>query len=244
MNIIRLDKIMMQRSLVKSRGQAEEFIKRGDVLVEGKVCSKPGKLFSEDIEIKLLSEISTWVSRGALKLEAAINSWSIPVQDGDWLDVGASTGGFTQVLLHYSAPKVTCVDVGHGQLNEILRNDPRVISFEKTNVRILTNEHLPNPVFGCVVDVSFISLTKVIPFLSTFVQTNGHLIVLVKPQFEVGKQGLNKKGVVTKTDLYPTILEEVKKCATLSQFEYVDELVSPILGGDGNKEFLVYFRRI
>lgn len=236
----RLDKLLVDRGLVTSRTRGEELIKNGDVLVNGISVEKPGKKIPLDAKILLLNEELTWVSRGALKLLKAIDHFQIPVAGKSFIDLGASTGGFTEVLLSKEATHVYCVDVGHGQLHERIRSNPNITNIEKTHVRELTSSHIPHPVDGIVIDVSFISLEKVLPFTSSFVEPGGILVALIKPQFELEKKFLNKHGVVKSASVYPDILKRIEKSVADSNFEVVGIIDSPIIGGDGNKEFLLF----
>ncbi len=236
----RLDKILFDRGLVTSRTRGEELIKNGDVLVNGISVEKPGKKIALDAKILLLNEELTWVSRGALKLLKAIEYFQISVTDKTFIDLGASTGGFTEVLLSKGAKHVFCVDVGHGQLHERIRSNPSITNLEKTHIRELTTAHVPEPVDGIVIDVSFISLEKVLPFTGSFVKEGGTLVALIKPQFELEKRLLNKSGVVKSAVNYPGILQRIQKAAVDSHFEVNGIIDSPIIGGDGNKEFLMY----
>jgi 23S rRNA (cytidine1920-2'-O)/16S rRNA (cytidine1409-2'-O)-methyltransferase len=236
----RLDKILVDRGLVTSRTRGEELIKNGDVLVNGISVEKPGKKISIDSKILLLNEELTWVSRGALKLLKALEHFQIPVSDKTFIDLGASTGGFTEVLLSKGAKHVFCVDVGHGQLHERIRTHPSITNLEKTHIRELTTAHVPEPADGMVIDVSFISLEKVLPFTGSFVKEGGILVALIKPQFELEKRLLNKNGVVKSAVNYPGILQRIQKAAVDSHFEVAGIIDSPIIGGDGNKEFLMY----
>lgn len=236
----RLDKILVDRGLVTSRTRGEELIKNGDVLVNGISIEKPGKKIPVDSKILLLNEELTWVSRGALKLLRAIEHFQIPVSDLTFIDLGASTGGFTEVLLSKGASHVFCVDVGHGQLHERIRSNASVTNIEKTHIRELTNAHIPETVDGIVIDVSFISLEKVLPFTGKFVKQDGILVALIKPQFELEKRFLNKHGVVKSASVYPGILKRIEKAAVDSHFEVKGIIDSPIIGGDGNKEFLLF----
>jgi 23S rRNA (cytidine1920-2'-O)/16S rRNA (cytidine1409-2'-O)-methyltransferase len=236
----RLDKLLVDRGLVTSRTRGEELIKNGDVLVNGISVEKPGKKISVDAKILLLNEELTWVSRGALKLLKALEHFQIDVSDKSFIDLGASTGGFTEVLLSKQAKHVYCVDVGHGQLHERIRTNPSITNIEKTHIRELTTAHIPDPIDGIVIDVSFISLEKVLPFTGSFVKESGILVALIKPQFELEKRFLNKHGVVKSASVYPDILKRIEKAAVDSHFEVKGIIDSPIIGGDGNKEFLMY----
>jgi 23S rRNA (cytidine1920-2'-O)/16S rRNA (cytidine1409-2'-O)-methyltransferase len=241
---IRLDKLLVDRKLVSSRVRAEQIIEEFGVIVNGKLITKTGKKFNENSEIKLVSEEIPWVSKGALKLLAALEHWKLDPKDKIFIDLGASTGGFTEVLISLKAKTVYCVDVGTNQLHSKLRNLPQIVNLEKTHVRELNNKLIPELVDGLVVDVSFISLEKVIPFVHPLVKEDAPIILLIKPQFEVGKGNLNKHGIVTDTKLYPEIIERIKSMCKLNQLEFIDFMDSPILGGDGNREFLGYFRKL
>ena len=236
----RLDKILVDRGLVTSRTRGEELIKNGDVLVNGVSVEKPGKKIPLDANIILLNEELTWVSRGALKLIKVFEHFDLTAEGKSYIDIGASTGGFTEVLLSKGASHVYCVDVGHGQLHERIRKNPQITNLEKTHIRELTTEHIPNQVDGTVIDVSFISLEKVLPFTTQFLKAGGELICLIKPQFELEKRFLNKHGVVKSSSVYPTILDNIKQAAIRSNYDVKGIIDSPIIGGDGNKEFLLY----
>lgn len=239
----RLDKILVERGLVTSRTRGEELIKNGDVLVNGLALDKPGKKIPVDATITLLSEELTWVSRGALKLIKALDHWNVDVSGKHFMDIGASTGGFTEVLLARGAGHVTCIDVGHSQLHERLQDNPKITNFEKTHVRELTTHHFPEPLDGAVIDVSFISLEKVFPFIQSYLKPDAIVIALVKPQFELERKLLNKSGVVKSSLSYPQVLEKVTQFAVDSHFIVREIIDSPIFGGDGNKEFLMYLKK-
>jgi len=239
----RLDKIMLQRGLVTSRTRGEEIIRKGDVLVNGKMLDKPGKKIAIDSTIELLSHELEWVSRGALKLVAALEEWPIDVSGKKWMDIGASTGGFTEVLLSKGAEHVTCIDVGTGQLNPKLLTNTQITNFEKTNVRELTTHHFPEPVDGAVIDVSFISLEKVMPFLVPYLKSGAEIIALIKPQFEVGKGNVDKHGIVKNTLIYPEVIANVSKAAENTNLSVRTTIDSPIKGGDGNREFLMWLTK-
>ena len=239
----RIDKIIMERKLVSSRVRAEELISKFGVLVNGKLISKPGKKVPIDAEIQLISEEIPWVSKGALKLVAALDEWKFDCTDKAYIDLGASTGGFTEVLLSKGAKKVFGVDVGSKQLHERIKADARVVNLEKTHVRELTARLIPELADVCVIDVSFISLAKVIPFIHPFLKENAVVIALVKPQFEVGREHIAKGGVVKNKSLYPQVIEQIQATAKLNNLDYVAHISSPILGGDGNEEFLMLLHK-
>lgn len=239
----RLDKILVQRKLVSSRVRAEKIIKETGVKVNGKLITKTGKRFPLDCQIELLAEELPWVSRGAVKLLEAIDKWDPVIRNKVFLDIGASTGGFTEVLLENGANKVYCVDVGTNQLHSKLKEDVRVVDLEKTHVRELTRKLIPEEVDGCVVDVSFISLTKIFPFIHPFLKKGAFVIALVKPQFEVGKKNIGKGGIVRDKKLYPEVIQSIKESATVNQLKFSDVISSPILGGNGNHEFLMYLQK-
>lgn len=243
MELERLDKILINRGLVSTRVRAEELIKETGVLVEGKLLTKPGKKFPVDIKIELLGQELQYVSRGALKLEKALDLWGIDPTGKTVMDIGACTGGFTELVLERGAKKVFAVDVGRDQLAQKLKEDERVINLEKTHVRELNNKLITEMTQLCVVDVSFISLEKVLPFIHVFMEPGSDLVLLVKPQFEVGKENISKGGIVKDVKLYPGVIEKVQKLAVLSNFIYQDHTESPILGGNGNREFLMHLKR-
>ena len=234
----RLDKILVLKGFFESRTKAEQAILTGKVKVEDQVIHKPGKRFLVDVKIEIDSVQSHYVSRGALKLAKALDHFQIDVSNFTCIDLGASTGGFTQVLLERNCQKVYCIDVGTGQLHPQISKENRVINFEKTHVKDLTNEIIPELVDLIVIDVSFISLTKVLAFLPDFMKENAEIIALIKPQFEVGKDNLSKGGIVKDEKLYPVVINEIKNFADSINLKWINHVESPILGGDGNTEFL------
>jgi 23S rRNA (cytidine1920-2'-O)/16S rRNA (cytidine1409-2'-O)-methyltransferase len=239
----RIDKILLERGLVSTRVRAEEIIKKYGVKVNGKLFSKPGKKVPIDAQIELLAEEIPWVSRAAFKLIAALDYWKIEVDGQTFIDLGASTGGFTEVLLDRGLAKAYCVDVGQKQLHDKIKTDPRVVNLEKTHARDLNSKLIPDLADGMVVDVSFISLEKVLPFTIGLLKENANVILLVKPQFELGPGALNKAGVVKDNSQYPALLENIKLMASRNQLVWKGYIDSPILGGDGNAEFLGYFQK-
>ena len=234
----------MQRGLVSSRVRAEQIIREEGVKVNGKLINKTGKKVPVDAVIEMLAEELPWVSRGALKLIEAIEKWSPKIQGKVFMDIGASTGGFTEVLLQKGANKVYCVDVGKDQLHAKIKEDARVVNLEKTHVRELNTRLIPEMVDGCVIDVSFISLEKIFPFIHAFLKPGAFVIALVKPQFEVGKENISKGGIVKNKSLYPEVLEKIKDCARTNTLEFKVLTDSPVLGGDGNQEFLMLLQKM
>jgi 23S rRNA (cytidine1920-2'-O)/16S rRNA (cytidine1409-2'-O)-methyltransferase len=240
----RIDKIILERGLVSTRVRAEEIIKKYGVKVNGKLYSKPGKKVPTDAVIELLAEEIPWVSRTAFKLIAALDFWKIEVKDQTFIDLGSSTGGFTEVLLDRGLAQSYCVNVGQKQLHAKIKEDSRVINLEKTHARDLTSKLIPKQVDGLVVDVSFISLEKVLPFTIPFLKVKATVLICIKPQFELGPGCLNKAGVVKDTSQYPALLENIKQMALRNQLRWIGYIDSPMLGGDGNAEFLGYFEKI
>jgi len=239
----RLDKILVNRGLISTRVRAEKMIEETGVKVNGKLITKPGKKFMSDVAIELIEEEIPWVSRGALKLIKALDHWNIDVTNKIAIDLGASTGGFTEVLLSKGIQKVFSVDVGTDQLHARIKENEKVIDLQKTHVRELTNHLITDNVDIVVIDVSFISLEKVFPFLHPFLSNDATIVALVKPQFEVGKENVSKGGIVKNQKLYPQVIENVKNYALRSNLTYQDHIDSPLLGCDGNREFLMWLKK-
>lgn len=243
MSLIRLDELILKKGLVESRSMAQRLISEGKVIFEdGTIPTKPGKKVSETINLELL-ERPKFVSRAGEKVEAFIDAYSIEVTGKSTLDVGASTGGFTDCLLQKGATSATCVDVGHSQLHPKLLNDERVSNHEGINARNLTPDMLPQPHYPLIVmDLSFISIRLVLPALWPILETGGTLISLIKPQFEASKEECNKtKGIIKDPRIHQRILKEVEAfiLGELPGAEIIGQIDSPIKGGDGNKEFLI-----
>lgn len=241
----RLDAALVARGLARSRSQAGELIRDGVVLVDDHVVGKPSHQISEAAVITLTREVDRWVGRAALKLLRALELWPIDVAGRRCLDVGASTGGFTQVLLEHGASQVTALDVGHGQLAVRLARDPRVIDLPGTNIREVDAGSLGGPFDLVVCDLSFISLTVALPAIRPLVSDGdggdgGDLVVLVKPQFEVGRERLGRSGVVTSRHERHRVLRTVHETATRLGLDVRAAAPSPIRGGEGNVEFLLW----
>lgn len=234
----RLDTLLVEKKLVKSRSQAADLIKRGKVSVSGKIIIKSSTLVEEDTQLNL-DIVSQFTSRGGLKLEHALKVFDLNVQDKTCLDVGSSTGGFTDCLLQHGAHKVYAVDVGTLQFDIELRKNPRVILFEKTDIRNLT---LPELVDITVIDVSFISLSLVLKDAINLTKKDGDIVALIKPQFEVGKEALPKTGVVVDPLAHKNVIEKIRTCGESLGLLYRADAESPIVGGSGNKEFLIHFK--
>jgi 23S rRNA (cytidine1920-2'-O)/16S rRNA (cytidine1409-2'-O)-methyltransferase len=244
---VRLDKLLLERGLATSRERAQALIIGGKVLVNGQKIEKSGAPVEREAEVRLLGEELKYVSRGGLKLEKALEHWKIDVKGKTCLDVGASTGGFTDCLLQYGAARVIGVDTGHGQIDFRLRQDPRVRLLEKTNARYLTRELVGESVDLIVMDVSFISATLVLPavvaaaFPQSLSQRSGRkIIVLVKPQFEAGREHVGKGGIVRDEAAQLGAVEKVRQTLAGLGCGQTDVIDSPILGAEGNREFLLY----
>lgn len=246
---LRLDKLLLERQLVPSRERAQALVLAGKVLVNGQKIDKSGTLIDESSEIRLLGDDLKYVGRGGLKLERALEHWKIDVRDCVCLDVGASTGGFTDCLLQHGAARVIAVDTGQGQIAFQLRQNPRLRLLEKTNARYLTREQLGEEVGLIAMDVSFISATLVLPAVISAAfpedinkRAGRELIVLVKPQFEVGRDLVGKGGIVRDPVAQEQAVQKIRAAVRSLGANYIDVIESPILGAEGNREFLLCAR--
>ncbi len=246
---IRVDKLMVERGLVPSRERAQAMLLAGRVLVNGQKVEKAGTNVEAEAEIRLLGEDLRYVSRGGLKLEAALGHWNIDLSGRSCLDVGTSTGGFTDCMLQHGAAEVVAVDTGYGQIAASLRADTRVKLLENTNARYLTAEQLAGgahlPITFIAVDVSFISATLILPAVlqAAFGGAQGsakEAVVLIKPQFEVGRELVGKGGIVRDETAQKTAVEKVRSAVDSLGGRKLDVIDSPILGGEGNREFLLH----
>ncbi len=240
----RADKLLVERGLVQSRERARALIMAGQVVAGDHKVEKPGQLLDSSLELRVKGEIIPYVSRGGLKLEKALDEFAIEVVGLVVIDVGASTGGFTDCLLQRGARRVFAVDVGYGQLAWKLRQDERVLSLEKTNIRYLEPELLPEVPDMAVIDASFISLEKVLPNTLRLLKPCGSLVALVKPQFEVGRGEVGKGGVVRDPEKHQAVIDSVCELAKTLHLEVLGVTESPILGPKGNREFLLYLRKL
>ena len=241
-NKTRLDVLLTERGLAESRQKAQAVIMAGHVFVAGQRVDKPGTAVLSDAPIEVRGHALPYVSRGGLKLEKAMKTFPITLTDKICADIGASTGGFTDCMLQNGARKVYSVDVGYGQLDWKLRSDPRVVCMERTNARYLTPEQIPDPLDFASIDVSFISLTYVIPVIARIAAPGASVVLLVKPQFEVGKGNLGKGGIVEDRHLRDQALETVVDCANQHGLTVAGTAPSPIEGTHGNTEFLLFAR--
>ena len=236
----RLDKLLVERGLVASREEGRSRILAGEVLVDDQPLAKAGSLVDSNALIRMKGKSLPYVSRGGVKLEKALEEFSIEVSDKVVLDVGASTGGFSDCLLAHGARRVYAVDVGYGQLDWKLRNDPRVVVLEKRNIRYLEGEELSDPPQIATIDVSFISLRLVLPKVQKLLTPYGEIVALIKPQFEVGKGKVGKGGVVRSGEEHRRVIEEIKEAAVALKLEVRGVTESPLLGPKGNREFFIY----
>ena len=238
MKKVRLDQLVFDLGYTESRERAKTTIMSGLVFVNGQRADKPGTPVAADAKIEVRGEAIPFVSRGGFKLDKALQVFPIDPSGKSCIDCGASTGGFTDVLLQHGAAKVYAVDVGYGQLAWSLRNDPRVVCMERTNVRYLTAEDIPEPLDFGSVDVSFISLRLILPALRPLMKDSGQLVCLIKPQFEAGKEKVGKKGVVRDKKVHLEVLEQFLRHASECNFYVKDLTFSPIRGPEGNIEYL------
>lgn len=239
----RLDVLLVEKGLASSREKAKAIIMSGIVFVDGQREDKAGSTFDETKEIVLKGKTLKYVSRGGLKLEKAMKNFDISLDGKICMDVGASTGGFTDCMLQNGAVKVYSVDVGHGQLDWKLRNDDRVVCMERTNMRYVTEEDIDEPAQFVSIDVSFISLTKILPAVYRVLEDGGQTVALIKPQFEAGREKVGKKGVVRDQKVHEEVIEKICSFAASNGFELLHLDYSPIKGPEGNIEYLLHMRK-
>ena len=239
----RLDVLLVSQGLAASREKAKAIIMSGNVLVNGQREDKAGTMIDVKAEITVKGGQLKYVSRGGLKLEKAMSHFDLTLEGRVCMDVGASTGGFTDCMLQNGAVKVYSVDVGHGQLDWKLRNDPRVVCMEKTNIRYVTPEDIGEPVDFSSIDVSFISLTKVLMPIRDYLTDKGQIVALIKPQFEAGREKVGKKGVVREKSTHIEVVTMILDYASTHGFHVLDLTFSPIKGPEGNIEYLVQLEK-
>ncbi|PLX89620.1 MAG: TlyA family rRNA (cytidine-2'-O)-methyltransferase [Desulfuromonas sp.] len=239
----RLDKLLVMRGLVPSRERAKALILAGRVVVDHHTLDKVGSLVSLESDVRLKGEDIPYVSRGGLKLAAALEAFDLVIAGRIAIDVGASTGGFTDCLLQNGAEKVYAVDVGYGQLAWSLRQNPQVVNLERTNIRNLRVDDLEEQPDLAVIDASFISLTKVLPATLDLLTAGADLVALIKPQFEVGKGRVGKGGVVRDPQLHDQVVDQVRQFALTLGCAVCGVVASPILGPKGNREFLIHLHK-
>ena len=240
----RIDVLLVEKGFFESREKAKTSIMAGIVYVDNQKVDKAGEEVKEDAVIEVRGNACPYVSRGGLKLEKAVNNFGLILQDKICMDMGASTGGFTDCMLQNGAKKVYAVDVGYGQLDWKLRTDERVVCMERTNVRYLTENEVTDKLDFVSIDVSFISLTKVLPVAYNLTSENGEVVCLIKPQFEAGREQVGKKGVVRDAKVHQEVIEKVINFSLELGFKIKNLSFSPIKGPEGNIEFLLYLSKI
>ena len=243
MKKIRLDQLVFDLGLTESRERAKTTIMSGLVFVDGQRADKPGMQVSPDANVEVRGAALPYVSRGGFKLEKALKVFPIDVNGKVCIDCGASTGGFTDVLLKNGAAKVYSVDVGYGQLAWSLRNDERVVNMERTNIRYISSEQIPEPLDICVMDLSFISVKLVLPAVCALLKDDAQLVCLIKPQFEAGREEVGKKGVVRDKAVHLSVIESVLSFAPTVGMTVMGLDFSPIKGPEGNREYLCYMKK-
>lgn len=239
----RLDVLLVKRNLAESREKAKAVIMSGNVFVDGQREDKAGSSFSPGVSIEVRGNALPYVSRGGLKLEKALANFDVDVKDCVCTDVGSSTGGFTDCMLQNGAKKIYAIDVGKGQLDWKLRNDSRVVCMEKTNIRYVTPEDIGEPVDFSSIDVSFISLTKVLVPVRDYLKPDGQIVALIKPQFEAGRDKVGKKGVVREKSTHREVIRKVMDFAESIGFDVCDLDFSPVKGPEGNIEYLIHLKK-
>jgi 23S rRNA (cytidine1920-2'-O)/16S rRNA (cytidine1409-2'-O)-methyltransferase len=244
MKKIRLDQLLVEKGLAESREKAKRLILAGQILVDGHASPKPGHSLAPDHEI-VVKEAARFVSRGGEKLEGAMTAFDLDLTDKICLDIGSSTGGFTDCMLQHGATKVYAVDVGKGQLHWKLREDERVVVMEGVNARYLTAEDIPEVAAFASIDTSFISLTKILPAVKSLLKPGGEIVSLIKPQFEAGKEAVDKgRGVITDPAIHEEVVAKIKIFGTEElQLHWLGLATSPIKGPKGNIEFLAHWKK-
>ena len=240
----RLDVLLVKRAMAESREKAKAIIMTGNVFVNEQREDKAGSTFPEDVSIEIKGTPMKYVSRGGYKLEKAVDLWQVPLDDKICMDVGSSTGGFTDCMLQNGAAKVYAIDVGTNQLAWKLRQDDRVISMEQTNIRYVTREDVPEAIGFSSIDVAFISLKKVLLPVYQLLEEQGRVVALVKPQFEAGREKVGKKGVVRDKKVHLEVVCEIMKFALETGFTILELSFSPIKGPEGNIEYLLYLEKL
>ena len=239
----RLDCLLFDRNLAESREKAKAMIMSGIVYVDNQKSDKPGTAIPVTAQIEVRGSVMPYVSRGGLKLEKAMREFPIDLKDRVAMDIGASTGGFTDCMLQNGARRVYAIDVGYGQLAWKLRTDPRVVNLERTNVRYLTKEQVPDPIDFFSVDVSFISLRLVLPVAREFMAEHATAVCLIKPQFEAGRGKVGKKGVVRDRAVHIEVIEKICNFVLEHGFSILGLTYSPVKGPEGNIEYLIYLQK-
>lgn len=239
----RLDQLVVEYGIAESREKAKALIMAGQIYADNQKADKPGTTYGENVKIELRGNKLKYVSRGGLKLEKAVNSFDLDLNGMITMDVGASTGGFTDCMLQNGAKKVYAVDVGYGQLDWKLRNDERVVNLERTNVRYITREQISDEIEFFSVDVAFISLSLVLPPVRKLLADNAEAVCLIKPQFEAGRDKVGKKGVVRDISIHIEVIEKIYNFCLENGFDVLALDYSPIKGPEGNIEYLIHIRK-
>lgn len=241
---IRLDNLIVQKGITESREKAKALIMEGKIFIDNQKCDKAGLMVDPDkTEVELRGETLKYVSRGGLKLEKAMQEFPISLDGKVCMDIGASTGGFTDCMLQNGASKVFAVDVGYGQFAWKLRNDPRVVNMERTNIRYVTEEQIGEKLDFASIDVSFISLKLVLPVAKSLLKDNGEIVALIKPQFEAGRDQVGKKGVVKDSKVHISVVQSIVDFSKELGFSIEGLSFSPIKGPEGNIEYLIYLKK-
>jgi 23S rRNA (cytidine1920-2'-O)/16S rRNA (cytidine1409-2'-O)-methyltransferase len=238
----RLDKILVQRELVNTRVRAEQVIQEIGVKVNGRLVNKPGKKFALDAKIEMLSEEIPWVSTDAIKFIEALTKFEINPSNQSWMDIGCSTGGGTEILIHHGASSVFAIDSNKQVLSSKIQELEQVVDLTGTPVRSLTHKNIPEKLDGCIVNAPFLGMEKVFPFVHPFMKNDGDLIAVIKPQLEADKIEVGHNGQLRDKADWKRILERIKKRSAINHMIYQKHIISPILGKEGQEEFLFHFK--
>ena len=240
----RIDKILVQRNLAETRVKAEKIIQEIGVKVYGKLITKPGKKFPIDCKIDLISEDLPWTSIDSLKLVESISKWKLDIENGSFLDVGILNGAFTEVLLKNNARKVYALNPIKDASISIYKEDDRIVDFSGIYLRELTFNNVTDVIDGCVIDEPNLSMDKILPFIHPFLKENGFVVTVIKPHLEVSKENLKNNGTVRNTLGYPDMFESLTKIGATNNLKFIDQMNSPIVGKDGQEEFILLFRKL
>lgn len=239
----RLDKLLVEKGLAQTRAEADQFIRERGVKINGKLISKPGKKFSIDCDIEFIKDDHDWLTISGVKIESAINKWTLPIPNAIVLDLGAGKGGSTEVLVKNGAQKVYSIDSESSLLDKSLCSNEKVIDLSGKFARELTNNLITDKCQGCIIEINQLSVEKIFPFIHSFLENDAFVIAVVNPAYEHTKEHLNKEGFVKNKKLIPHMMESIKETAKINSLDFVDYVESPVIGFGGNLEYICLFKK-